>query len=157
MNNVTVIVKDRGAKRARQLLKKNRLELWLGVLEAQGAQRHPSGETIGTIAWWMEVGFHAGSRWVGPRSWLRDWADENEKLIQKQLAADTYRVIFANESERKVLAKRGGEYRRSMWSRIRAVPSDWDALAESTIRKKGHDAPLIETTEFINAIRWEVR
>jgi hypothetical protein len=60
------------------------------------------------------------------------------------------------ESERKALSKRGGEYRRSIWMRIRNVPGNWEGLKEATIRKKGHAAPLIDTTTFINAIRWEV-
>jgi len=156
---VTVVVKDHGAKRARELLKRPRKELWVGVLQAQGAQQHPSGETIGTIAWWMEVGFHANGEWVPPRSWLRDWLDENSKKIVQQLAADTARVLFGKppESETKALSKRGGVYKRQIQQRIAAVPANWKGLAESTIRKKGHPFPLIDTTTFINAIRYEVR
>jgi len=156
---VTVTVKDRGAKRARALLKQPRKELWVGVLEKEGAKTHPSGETIGTIAWYMEVGFSAGGKDVAPRSWLRDWLDENEKIIAQQMSADTARVLFAKppESETKALSKRGAVYKRQIQQRIINVPANWAGLEESTIRKKGHDAPLIETTTFGNAIRYEVR
>jgi hypothetical protein len=157
---VEVVVKDHGAKRARELLKKDRKELWIGVLAAQGAAQHPSGDTIGQIAFWMEYGFTApDGREIAPRSWLRDWLDENEKIIKQQLGADTARVLFSKppESEKKALEKRGGVYRRQIQVRIRNVPANWQGLAESTIRKKGHSAPLIDTTTFINAIRYEVR
>jgi hypothetical protein len=33
----------------------------------------------------------------------------------------------------------------------------WEPLKPDTIRKKGHDWALIDTTTFINAIRYEVR
>ena len=156
---VTVTVKDRGAKRARALLKQPRKELWVGVLEKEGAKTHPSGETIGTIAWYMEVGFSAGGKDVAPRSWLRDWLDENEKIIAQQMSADTARVLFAKppESETKALGKRGAVYKRQIQQRIAAVPGNWAELKPDTIRKKGHAYPLIDTTTFINAIRYEVR
>ena len=152
---VTVVVKDHGAKRARELLKKPRKELWVGVLQAQGAQQHPSGLTIGTIAAHMEYGTDV----VPARSWLFDWLDENVKTIVQQLAADTARVLFAKppESETKALSKRGGVYKRQIQQRIAAVPGYWEPLKPDTIRKKGHDWALIDTTTFINAIRYEVR
>lgn len=152
---VTVVVKDHGAKRARELLKKDRKELWVGVLQAQGAQQHPSGLTTGTIAAHMEFGTDV----IPARSWLFDWLDENSKKIVQQLAADTYRVLFAvpPESETKALSKRGGVYKRQIQQRIAAVPPSWEPLKPNTIRKKGHPFPLIDTTTFINAIRYEVR
>lgn len=153
---VRVTVTDHGAKRARELLKKKRLSLKVGVLQKEGSQRHHSGETVGTIAYWMEKGFATGTTWVEPRSWLYDWLDENEKKISKQLDADTMRVLFGGESEKAALSKRGGEYRRSIWMRIRNVPGYWQPLKPDTIRKKGHPFPLFEKGEFINAIRWEV-
>lgn len=151
---VKVTVKDHGAKRARALLKQPRLELAVGVLQNEAQQRHHSGSTIGQIAAWMEYGTFE----IPARSWLFDWLDDNYKVITNQLAADTARVIFGvpPESERKALSKRGGEYRRSIWFRIRNVPGYWEALKPDTIRKKGHAAPLIDEAEFINAIRWEV-
>lgn len=156
---VTVTVKDHGAKRARELLKKPRKELRVGVLQAQGAQLHPSGETIGQIAYWMEFGFEVPGRRIAPRSWLFDWVDENAKKIVKQLAADTARVLFSKppESEEKALAKRGAVYKRAIQQRIAAVPGNWARLEDTTIAKKGHSFPLIETTKFINAIRYEVK
>jgi hypothetical protein len=155
---VQVTVKDHGAKRARELLKRPRLSLKVGVLAAEGSQRHPSGETIGTIAWWMEKGFHSGTEWVEPRSWLFDWFEENVGTIAKNMITDTYRVLLGRppESERTALGKRGTVYKRQIWMRIRNVPGYWDPLKPDTIRKKGHSYPLIETTAFINAIRWEV-
>ena len=157
---VRVTVKDHGAKRARELLKRPRKELWIGVLHEQGSQSHPSGTTIGQIAYWMEFGFDApNGKFIWPRSWLRDWLDENEKRIGRQLAADTARVLFGipPESESKALSKRGGVFRREIQQRIISVPSNWAKLSDVTIKNKGHDAPLIETTTFGNAIRYKVK
>jgi hypothetical protein len=157
---VTVTVKDHGAKRARELLKRPRKELWLGVLRDQAQQQHWSGNTIGQIAFWMEKGTGMSpDEGVPARSWLFDWLEENRKIITQQLGADTARVLFAKppESEEKALSKRGGEYRRSIWIRILAVPGDWKGLQPDTIRKKGHATPLIDMAQFTNAIRWEVR
>jgi hypothetical protein len=156
---VVVTVKDHGAKRARALLKQRRLELWVGVLRDQAQQQHESGNTIGQIAYWMEKGTGMGPGGIPARSWLFDWLDENGKKITQQLAADTARVLYGKppESEKKALSKRGGEYRRSVWFRIRDVPGYWKPLKPETIKKKGHAAPLIEYGEFINAIRWEIR
>lgn len=155
---VKVTVKDHGAKRARALLKQPRLELAVGVLQNEAQQQHHSGNTIGQIAWWMEKGTGMGPGGVPARSWLFDWLDENYKVIVNQLAADTVRVIYGvpPEDERKALSKRGGEYRRSIWMRIRNVPGYWAPLKPDTIKKKGHAFPLIDEAEFINAIRWEV-
>jgi hypothetical protein len=156
---VVVTVKDHGAKRARELLKKKRLELWVGVLQAEGSQKHHSGNTFGQIAWWMEKGTGMDGDGIPARSWLFDWLDDNSKLITQQLAADTARVLYAKppETERGALKKRGAEYRRSIWIRILGRPASWDKLKEETIRKKGHDTPLIDTADFVNAIRWELR
>lgn len=148
-------VKDNGARRAQQLLRQPRRRLRIGVFGAQAARIHPTnGETVGQVAVWMEH----GNETVPARSWLFDWLEENITTITRQLATDTLRVIFGKppESEKRALEKRGGVYVKLIVNRIHDIPAYWPPLNAVTIRKKGHDLPLVDTETFIDSIRWEV-
>lgn len=153
---VKVTVKDRGAKRAEALLRQPRKMLRIGVLEAEAAQPHPTryGRTTGQVAVWAEYGTRDGH--VPPRRWLFGWLDLHIEEITQQLATDTMRVIFSNESEKSALEKRGTVYRRQIIDRIE-FSNDIPKIEASTIRRKGGlDTPLIDTEWFIDRIRYEV-
>ena len=152
-----VRVEDNGAKRAMRLLKQPRMKLRVGILDAEAKQKHPvhPGVTIGQIA----VAHEYGQPWRKPvtprRSWLWDWFDENVDQITKQLGADTHRVTMGGEDEWLALSKRASVYRQQIVDRIRYA-NPFKGNAEATIRSKGFDLPLIDSEEFIEAIRWEV-
>jgi hypothetical protein len=132
------------------------MKLRVGILDAEAKQKHPSrpGVTIGQIA----VAHEYGQPWRKPptprRSWLFDWFDENVDIIVKQLGADTHRVVMAGENEWLALSKRGSVYRQQIVDRIRYA-NPFKGNAAATIRSKGFDLPLIDSEEFIEAIRWE--
>ena len=147
-----VRVVDRGAKRAMQLSKQPRLKLRIGVLPKDAGKKHlDSGETVGQIALWAEFGTPA----YKGRFWLQGWLDEEIGVIAQQLAADTMRVIMAGDSERTALERRGSVYRQQIEDRIR-FSNAIRGNEPSTIAKKGFDLPLIDTEQFIEAIRWEI-
>jgi hypothetical protein len=158
VNAVKVTTIDHGLKRARQLLKQPRKILRIGVLESEAAQPHPSrdGVTIGQVARWQEYGAGMGPGATPARSWLWGWFWEHYDLIYRQLAADTYRVIFAGENEALALMKRGGVYRDQIEDRIR-YENVFASNAPSTIKKKGFDLPLIDTETFVESIQYEVK
>ena len=157
-SRVKVTVKDNGFNRAVAMLKKPRMVLSLGVHPAEAAQPHPSkpGVTVGDVAVWMEYG--TDDKRVPARSWLFDWVDQEADVISRQLATDTVRVLFGKppESEGAALAKRGTIYRRQIVDRIR-YENVFRRNADSTVKKKGFDLPLIDSETFIESIRWEVR
>jgi hypothetical protein len=135
-----------------QLSQQPRLKLLLGILEVEAQKPHPTHNvTIGEVAVWNEY----GTPDTPARSWLRDYVDENADLFAKQLGADTMRVIFAKENERKALSQRGSEYRKKMIGRIkrRIDPPN----APETLRRKRGNVPLIDTGTFIENLRWQVK
>jgi hypothetical protein len=147
-----VRVVDHGAKRAMKLSKQPRLKLRIGVLPRDAGKKHrDSGESVGQIALWQEF----GTPGIEPRSWLFDWLDEEIDVIAKQVGADTQRVIMDGTSERTALERRGSVYRQQVEDRIRFA-NVLRGNEPSTIAKKGFDLPLIDTEQFIEAIRWEV-
>lgn len=158
MADVKVTVDDRGAKRAMKLLSRPRQVLRVGVLPAEGAVPHPfssSGKTVGEIAAYHEYGIG-----VPIRSWLNGWYLEREDEIARQLAADTYRVLFGDTGEPEndewvALNKRGGVYAQQIQDRIR-YGNAFTSNAPGTIKKKGFDLPLIDSEFFIESISHEV-
>ena len=153
---VKVTVKDNGFNRAVVMLKKPRKVLSLGVHPAEAAQTYPGRPDVdvGDTAAMLEY----GTETAPARSWLFGWLAEEIDVIVRQLAADTWRVIFGKppESEGAALAKRGTVYRRQIIDRVRYA-NVFVGNAPSTIKKKGFDLPGIDSELFIESIRWEVK
>jgi hypothetical protein len=157
---VKVTVKDRGAKRAKQLLAQPRKVLRVGVLPFMAGQAHPSrgGVTIGDVARWMEYGTGMGHAPDTPaRSWLNDPIDAELNDIYRRIATATLRVLFGKplENEKHALEKIGLWLQRLLVDNIR-FGNAFEGNAPSTIKKKGFDLPLIDTETFIESIDYEV-
>jgi hypothetical protein len=148
---VKIKVDDAAQKRALALLKEDRKALTIGVLPEDAVDKHPTADaTIGEIALWSEYGTDTQPA----RSWLFDWVDAKEDEILNQLAADTYRAIFEEEEEAKLLEKRGKTYIRQINARIKRIIPPPNRPA--TLRRKNGTTPLIDTKVFLQSIKFKV-
>jgi hypothetical protein len=126
-------------------------KLYTGILPAQVEGLHGEGpETIGDVAGWMEF----GTPTVPERSFIRSFWDESDEYVREQLYLQLKNRprIFINWKS--VLSGVGTWVVTEMRKRMQDIPPE---LAESTVRKKGHDRPLYDTGELEEAISFEVR
>ena len=139
--------KDLGFKnRVRNLQKLNNKSVKAGVLEGSGNE--DNGTSLVDVAFYNEY----GTSRIPARPFVRiaseknqpTWANEAEKVVDKIVAGyDANFSILGN----------------TMKENIQAVIGDKNLLvpnAPSTIRRKGHDKPLIDTGKLKASINFEV-
>jgi hypothetical protein len=126
----------------------------VGVFGDKARAQHPSGALVADVAAWMEFGTDS----VPARPFIRtgmelakrDAADRVATVLRDGLARRTLKPSDAMELLRVQVLRAFLENfdRANLW----AVP-----LAESTVKRKGHAQPLVETQTLRNAIDAEVR
>ena len=139
--------KDLGFKnRVRNLQKLNNKSVKAGVLEGSGNE--DNGTSLVDVAFYNEY----GTSRIPARPFVRiaseknqqTWANEAERVVDKIVAGyDANFSILGN----------------TMKENIQAVIGDKNLLvpnAPSTIRRKGHDKPLIDTGKLKASINFEV-
>jgi hypothetical protein len=131
--------RDRGLSAVlKRIAKTNREGVRVGIVGAAADEPHfDSDLTVGEVAEIHEFG-------VGQeeRSWCRAWVREVNFREAYQQAKGDYKKIaaaLAEDCQRRI--KEG-----------RVTPG----LAPSTIQKKGHDVPLLETAQLVDAISGSV-
>lgn len=111
---------------------------------------YPDGRTVAQVAEDNEYGDPAKNR--PPRPFMRQWRDEYQdtwpKLVSQRLKANGYRVAEAMDEAGAVMVEQ-------LKDKIRAFSTP--ALSPNTIRKKGSDKPLIETSVMLNNASYLVR
>lgn len=147
--NVGVRVTDRDLgfkKRVRNLQNLNNKSVKAGILSSAGTE--DNGVKIVDVAIYNEF----GTSRIPSRPFVRiaseknqqTWANETEKIVDKIVAG--YDANFSNLGDRMV-------------ENIKDVIGDKNLLvpnAPSTIRRKGHDKPLIDTGKLKASIDFEV-
>lgn len=129
-------------------------EITIGWQGASGAAEHPgSAEPVGTIAAWHELG--TDKMPARPSLTLAmDGAIEEFNAAVGRALSD----LIDGRLDPDAVAERIGELGVE---RVRAMIDDspaWaDPLAESTIKRKGHDHPLIETGTLHDSVSWAER
>jgi len=147
-----VKVKDRGFEKAArnlEMLGDRAPRVFAGVLGTEALADH-GGITNAEVATFHEFGTDR----VPQRSFLRSTHDEKRAQIQKQLGNAAGKVLDGEDPKRAfglVGAWFVGLVQRKIRSRI-SPP-----LAESTIEKKGSDVPLIDSSQLIKSLTWEIR
>jgi hypothetical protein len=140
--------KLQGLNKRMKALRKARIKL--GIVGPNASQAHDaqSGMTISMVATFHEFGLG-----VPQRSFLRDWATEEKKEIQRVLKWVVGRVVQGMDVK-DALDVAGAKFVGMVQKRIsrRIDPP----LAASTIARKGSDVPLIDTGLLRTSITWLV-
>lgn len=125
--------------------------LTLGVQGKEAEETHPSGKfTVGQLALMHELGVG-----VPERSWLRVWMDENQQRMLAEVRAGYASVMNGTSTRKKVLSELGYKWVAELRKNIadgRIKPP----LAPSTVAKKGHAIPLLETGTLANSITYKL-
>lgn len=98
--------------------------------------------------------FHEfGTRNIPQRSFLRAWFDANRAKISSDLKT-VARQVVRGASRDALLKALGEEYATAIQDRILAhIPPP---LADSTVKRKGHTTPLVDTGELLSAIHYRL-
>lgn len=153
----SVRVVDRGAN---DLLRRLReaaagYHVKVGVIGAEAAADH-GGMTNADIASYHEFGLG-----VPQRSFIREWADENEGQNKAKLRRAGREILKNKSTVQTELERFGVEAVGSIQQRMASGPSSWKPLAEATVRRKtgrsgDRTARLIDTGQLRSSITHEV-
>lgn len=144
--------RDRGYAALMNRLAQPKAIVTVGIHEAEGAADH--GEDGATVA---EIGaFHEfGTTTIPRRSFIRDWADENEEKHKDDLRKIGRAILDGKlKSTEQGLERFGALAKGEVQTRI--ADGIAPALAESTVETKGSSVPLIDTGVLRSSIEYRV-
>ncbi len=151
MARVKVVVSEKGPGIGILVAELAGAEVRVGVQGEEAKAAHPNSEwTVGELAARHEMGLG-----VKERSFLRAWFDRNQARIQQQTRDALAQVAARKASRKKVMEQLGYEWVDEIRSDL-ASGKVRPALAPSTIKKKGHPIPLLESAELVNAITFRL-
>ncbi len=123
----------------------------IGVQGEEAKMAHKNSDrTIGEVAAIHELGLG-----VKERSWLRAWFDANQQRIQQQTRDALVKVAARQVSRKKVMEQLGYDWVEEIRDNI-VSGKIRPALAQATIDRKGHDIPLLESADMVNAITFRL-
>jgi hypothetical protein len=144
---------DHGYKALLARVKDENAVLTVGIHAAEGDAEHEGtgGRSIAEIGAFHEYGLGHNPR----RSFIADWADENEEAHREMLRKIGRAVLEGKlESMSQGLDRLGALFVGEIQKRI--ADGIEPELAESTIKRKGSSVPLIDTGQLRSAITWKV-
>lgn len=109
---------------------------------------YPDGKPVALVAAWNEFGTSSAP----PRPFFRNMVAAKAKGWPKGIAESLKRNDLDVE---KSLLQAGEGIKGQLQTSIRDLVTP--ALAPSTIRRKGHDKPLIETAHMLNSVDYDVK
>lgn len=124
------------------------------IVEIDPDKTYSTGEKVEKVAVWMEFGADEFDVNYPARPFFRVAFDTNiEKL--KKLYKKRVDLIMVGSGTAEALGHELGKY---MVQKIKAVieTGEFAALAESTIKRKGSDKPLIDTKALLTSIRYRI-
>lgn len=110
---------------------------------------YPDGTPVASVAFWNEYG-HKGKAPAPPRPFFRGMIARNSAAWPLELAAS----LRHTRDSKKALAFMGEQIEGELKQSITDLVSP--PLAKSTIRRKGFDKPLIDTSHMINSTSYRV-
>lgn len=147
-------ITDNGLDAAVQALRLDEFDVVVGIHAEEGGANHDeeSGLTIAEIGAYHEFGLGDNPR----RSFIADWADENQEKRMKAVAG-IQRQVVAGKIDADTAANRIGlMFQSEIQKRIADTPADWEPLSRETIRRKGSSKPLIDTGALRGSITYKV-
>lgn len=127
---------------------KHPVVLSVGIHE-EDDELYEDGESVCDVAEAHEFGIG-----VPRRSWLSDWADENEERNKRLVSQMSDAIVRGKVDIEDAMDRLGLKFVGDIQRRIRkGIPPE---NAPSTIERKGSDTPLIDTGQFWSSIRHHV-
>lgn len=139
--------KDNGLNKLKKALGKSSIQV--GILEKADDPKEGSKEglTVEEVA-----AFHEFGLGVPERSFLRGWLDENKEKVKEALERMAEATVRGKYSKEQALELLGQKFVGSIQERIsNRIPPP---LADSTVKKKGSDVPLIDTGQLRASITY---
>lgn len=121
----------------------------IGIVSSSTAQ-HNSGMSMADLAALHEFG--GGN--IPERPFMSQTMNKNDKTIGKKIRALYKKVLDKAITEDKALGLLGEFIKNKMRAEI--TGGDFTKNAPSTIAKKKSDSPLIDTSQLLNSIDWEL-
>ncbi len=123
----------------------------LGVQGDDATKPHPNSEwSVGELAYRHELGLG-----VKERSWLRVWMDTNQQRMLAETRAAYQQVMAGRTTRKKAMAALGYKWVAELRKNI-ADGNIRPPLAQSTVDRKGHSIPLLETATLANSISYKL-
>jgi hypothetical protein len=151
-----VTVKDHGLAKLRADLEDlRRLTIRAGIQGADASSRHPRGDlSVGEVAALMEYGSDDGR--IPARPFLRHTSESTATKMREALRGAVSDVVDGRAETADALAKVGADLRDEIRETIERA-SEWAVpLAASTIARKGHDRPLVDTGTMLDSVSFVV-
>ncbi len=149
MAEINVIYVDMGLEQiVRGLNTLDKTKLRVGVVGPEASKPASSGSDV-TVAEAALI-VHMGTRTIPPRPFV-----EIDHRIAKEQAEKILKVVFGFGDTDAALNAAGEKFAEQIRDKI-LNPNSFAPNAESTIRKKGFDHPLIDTSELLGAIGHEL-
>lgn len=115
------------------------------------AGTYPDGTNVLDVAIWNEF----GTSKIPSRPFVRQCFSDNQMAAAQYLGRVASNVLKNGGSLGNELSKMGQWYQGKMKSTLLNYP--WEKNADSTIKAKGSSKPLVDSSQLVNAIRYEVQ
>lgn len=149
MSKPSVTVMDKGwEKLYAEMMGDPLIGAEVGVFEGT----HSSGVDMVELATWLELGT---SQMPGRRP-IASSLEELLPQLRPELASFAKAIFSGTITREKVATSLGKWASNRIKQRIRSVKLP-PPLAESTVKRKGHDHPLIDTEQYVEAITFRVK
>lgn len=156
-----IVTKDNGylklEKRAKEL--SSDLSVTVGIHQEEGTElkKKHNGEaseiSLVDVAYFQEIGLG-----VPQRSFIGAWADTKQYENAKQIHDVAQLMLLSKVSIQGGLTNLGKKFQSGIKDRIEnRDPPFYADNAESTIKKKGSDVPLIDTGQLLNSIKYKIK
>ena len=147
---ITIVDRDLGLRHIeRELRKLDGKEISAGILRDAG--NYDKGQSIADVAIWNEY----GTSRIPSRPFVRIASDENRKAWENLSVKCVNKIISGSGTADET----GNTIGQRMKEDIKKVIGDKSKLAPnapSTIKKKGHDKPLIDTGKLKATVNYRV-
>ncbi|OBW92985.1 hypothetical protein QS62_07915 [Gallibacterium salpingitidis] len=149
MVDVEVKINNKGLEKELALMQKMaNASVKIGIQSDAGKHKE-SGVYVADIAIWNEFGTDK----IPPRPFIRQCFADNQGLVEKYLQRVVLNV--ANGSDIKLeLARLGLWYENKQKYTLRHYP--WKENSKATKKRKKSSKPLIDTSQLVNSIRYQV-
>lgn len=143
---------DFGFKKIKEELEK--LGKMKVIVEIDPDKTYSTGEKVEKVAVWIEFGADEFNVNYPARPFFRTGFDANVERLKK-LYEKRVDLIIAGNGTAEGLGDELGKY---MVQKIKEVieNGEFAALAESTIKRKGSDKPLVDTKALLTSIRYRI-
>lgn len=117
----------------------------------QRGKTEDNGTDLVDVAVWNEVGLEN----IPARPFMRQSADGNKNVIEKMCKAQLQKVAQGETAEQALNAI--GDTQKGLIQDTIAKSKSWaEANAESTIKKKGSDVPLIDESRLLQSVSYVI-